>query len=157
MANDRRLSRILHGLIHMSQYDGAATSQTMAKMFGTNPVVVRRMMAGLRENGIVISQKGHGGSWILAKKLNELTLLDIYQALGDSSLFSISIAKEQPTCLVEQAVNDALQESLKQAETLLLEKFSQINLADIAKNYENKVQTHDFNNLTNPPPGDLST
>lgn len=156
MGIDQRLSRLAHGLIHMSQYEGAATSKTLAKMFNTNPVVVRRMLAGLRKNNIVKSQKGHGGGWLLAKSLDELSLLDIYQAIGDPSLFSISIPKQQPKCLIEQSVNQALEDSLQQAKTLLFKKFSQISLADIAKDFDHKLKNHDCKNLPNPPSGNLS-
>jgi DNA-binding IscR family transcriptional regulator len=48
----------------------------------TNPVVLRRTMAGSREQGYVRSEKGHGGGWTLACDLSAMTLRDIYDALG---------------------------------------------------------------------------
>jgi len=51
MRQDGRLSRMLHVLIHISLHDGAATSDTIARLLDTNPVVVRRTLAGLREQG----------------------------------------------------------------------------------------------------------
>ncbi|MFP8913766.1 transcriptional regulator, partial [Pseudomonas aeruginosa] len=42
MRNDTRLSRMLHVLIHMARHEGPATSEAIAQMLGTNPVVVRR-------------------------------------------------------------------------------------------------------------------
>ncbi|WP_163333785.1 Rrf2 family transcriptional regulator, partial [Klebsiella aerogenes] len=71
MRHDSRLSRMLHVLIHMDRYDGSITSDNIAKMLNTNPVVVRRTMAGLRNTGYVRSDKGHGGGWILARPLDE--------------------------------------------------------------------------------------
>ncbi|MBL1419804.1 MAG: Rrf2 family transcriptional regulator [Alphaproteobacteria bacterium] len=148
MGIDRRLSRLAHGLIHMSQHEGVATSQSIAKMFGTNPVVVRRMMAGLRKDGIVGSQKGHGGGWMLTKKLENISLLDIHQALGNSNLVSINLTNEQPQCLVVQAVNDALEKSIIEAKTLLYKRFAEISLADIAGSFENKKQNLTENQKT---------
>lgn len=156
MGLDQRLSRLAHGLIHMSYYDGTATSNTLAKMFDTNPVVVRRMMAGLRKNNIVDSQKGHGGGWVLDKKLEDISLLDIYESLGDTNLMSISMNNQQTKCLVEQSVNEALEQSIKQAKALLFKKFSQISLASIAQNLEDKMQNQSCKNLSNPPSGNLS-
>jgi DNA-binding IscR family transcriptional regulator len=46
-------------------------------MNGTNPVVFRRTLAGLREAGFVRSEKGHGGGWMLAKPLAKVSLLDV--------------------------------------------------------------------------------
>lgn len=140
MAIDRRLSRVLHGLIHMSQHEGIITSEILAKMFDTNPVVVRRMMAGLRKNDIVKSIKGHGGGWMLVKKTHQISLLDIQLSLSNEHPFSIGMANEKPDCLVQQAVNNALEDSLDQAKALLYEKFSQVTLADIAKDFEQKLK-----------------
>ena len=61
MSSDNRLSRMLHVLIHMDQREHPLTSDEIARMLNTNPVVVRRTMAGLRDNGYVTSEKGHGG------------------------------------------------------------------------------------------------
>ena len=42
---DGRLSRMLHVLLHMARQDVAFTSDQIAKMLNTNPVLVRRTMA----------------------------------------------------------------------------------------------------------------
>jgi len=69
MPRDLRISRMLHVLIHMDRHLTLATSEQIADMISTNPVVVRRIMAGLRDKGIVTSEKGHGGGWRLARPL----------------------------------------------------------------------------------------
>ncbi|HYE44453.1 MAG TPA: Rrf2 family transcriptional regulator, partial [Caulobacter sp.] len=61
MRKDSRLSRMLHVLLHMAQRHEPMTSDAIAQMLGTNPAVVRRTMAGLRDAGYVRSEKGHGG------------------------------------------------------------------------------------------------
>src|SRR3982750_2681217 len=108
MKRDSRLSGVLHVLLHMAQRPGPFTSDTLAKAMDTNPVVIRRIMAGLREQGYVRSEKGHGGGWTLARDLAEMSLRDIYHALGDPALLAIGNRTEAPGCLVEQAVNTAL-------------------------------------------------
>lgn len=138
MRHDTRLSRLLHILIHMDRHDGAATSETIAAMLGTNAVVVRRTMAGLREQGYVRSEKGHGGGWALARPLQEITLLDIHRALGAPALFSIGLAGDNPNCVVEQAVNASLAEAMKEAETILLARFATITLAELAEQSLNR-------------------
>ncbi len=49
----------------------ALEGDTIAQMLGTNPVVVRRTMALLKEQGYVSSEKGHRGGWKLARPLAE--------------------------------------------------------------------------------------
>jgi DNA-binding IscR family transcriptional regulator len=63
------------------------------------------MMAGLRDRGLVASEKGHGGGWELICGLTAITLLDVYRAIGESLLFNIGPHAEQPECAVEQAVD----------------------------------------------------
>ena len=95
----------------------------------TNPVVLRRVMAGLRDEGFVRSEKGHGGGWTLARDVSEITLRDIYVALGSPLLFAIGNRTEAPNCLVEQAVNAALNSTLHDAEALLLTRLGEVTLA----------------------------
>ncbi|CDZ31284.1 Transcriptional regulator, BadM/Rrf2 family [Neorhizobium galegae bv. officinalis] len=142
MRHDSRLSRMLHVLIHMDRHEGAATSETIAAMLNTNPVVVRRTMAGLREKGYVSSEKGHGGGWRLGRPLSEMTLLDIYEAVGEPAVFAVGPACDQPACLVEQAVNATLSEAFEEAEKLLLSRFGKVTLADIARDFDARMARH---------------
>jgi Rrf2 family protein len=129
----------------MSELADVITSEKMAPMMRTNPVVVRRTMAGLRDAGIVNSVKGHGGGWALARPLDSVTLVDVYEALGMPVLFSIGHRDESPGCLVEQAVNRALGAALDEAEARLLAQLRSTTLADLAvdirKNLPRKRKT----------------
>jgi DNA-binding IscR family transcriptional regulator len=126
---DGRLSGVLHLLLHMAQKPEPMTSEVLARSMDTNPVVVRRIMAGLREAGFVQSEKGHGGGWTLACDLAKVTLRDIYEALGSPSLLAIGNRTESPGCLVEAAVNAHLHTSFEAAEHLLLARFGEVTLA----------------------------
>jgi DNA-binding IscR family transcriptional regulator len=123
------LSGVLHVLLHMAERSGPATSEMLAKAMDTNPVVIRRIMAGLRDQGYVRSEKGHGGGWTLACDLSEVTLRDIYAALGSPSLIAMGNRTEAPGCLVEQAVNAALDQTFHDAEALLLSRLGEVTLA----------------------------
>jgi DNA-binding IscR family transcriptional regulator len=113
----------------MAEHRGPVTSEVLAKAMHTNPVVVRRVMAGLRDQGFVRSEKGHGGGWTLARDLSEITLRDIYAALGSPLLFAIGNRTDAPDCLVEQAVNAAVDATLRDAETLMLARLGDVTLA----------------------------
>lgn len=136
MRTDNRLSRMLHVLIHMSRMEGAATSETIAKMLSTNPVVVRRTMAGLREAGYVTSSKGHNGGWELATPLDKITMADIYRALGSPEMFALGLANDDPKCLVEKAVNARIGDTLAVAEAMIVDRFGSMTLAEIRDDFE---------------------
>jgi Rrf2 family protein len=135
MRTDSRLSRMLHVLLHMARHDGPMTSETIARMLGTNPVVVRRTMAGLREAGFVRSEKGHGGGWAIAADLAGVTLLDVHRAVGGPRLVAIGHEQENPDCAVERAVNAALDETLREADALLVARLGAVTLADLARSF----------------------
>ncbi len=135
---DARLSRMLHLLIHMGRMDKPLTSDAAAIMLGTNPVVIRRTMAGLRDAGYVRSVKGHGGGWSLTAKLDDITMLDVHRALGENRIFALGPADPNPMCLVEQAVNGSLARAMHEAETLLLRRLSDVTLADIAADFDKR-------------------
>ena len=63
--------------------------EVLAKAMHTNPVVLRRVMAGLRDRGFVRSEKGHGGGWTLARDLSEITL-----RAGDVQKYRIAMTQE---------------------------------------------------------------
>ncbi|MDS1138971.1 Rrf2 family transcriptional regulator [Pusillimonas sp. SM2304] len=135
MKRDSRLSSVLHALLHMAEQDGPVTSEALAKCLGTNPVVVRRTMGYLREAGIVTSDRGHAGGWRIHADLSAVTLRQLHEALGEPAIFAIGNRNETPECLVEQSVNAALEGTFADAEALLLKRFSEITLADLAADF----------------------
>ena len=136
MRKDSRLSRMLHVLLHMARHDGPMTSEHIARMLQTNPVVVRRTMAGLRDAGYVRSEKGHGGGWAIAADLEKVSLLDVHRAVGGPTLFAIGAEQDNPACAVEQAVNAALEEALRNAEALLIARLGAVSLAELARSFD---------------------
>ena len=142
MKGDNRLSRMLHVLIHLGQQEGPATSELMAQMLNTNPVVVRRTMAGLREKGFVRAERGHGGGWRLVRPLEDITLLDVYRAIDEPAIFALGMAEDTPRCLVEQAVNAALEGELRTAREMLLKRFESITLAMLTEDFERRARKH---------------
>ena len=139
MRRDSRLSGVLHVVLHMAQREAPSTSEQMAKAMDTNPVVIRRVMAGLREQGYVRSEKGHGGGWTLACDLSKVTLRDIYTALGSPSLLAMGNRTETPGCLVEEAVNAALNKSFQDAESVLLARLGEVTLATLSTDIRRRL------------------
>jgi DNA-binding IscR family transcriptional regulator len=130
---------VLHVLLHMAEQNGPVTSEVLAKAIDTNPVVVRRIMAGLRDQGYVRSEKGHGGGWTLVCDLSKVTMRDIYTALGSPALLAMSNRAETPGCLVEQAVNAALNQAFEDAEALLLARLGQVTLAMLSADLHKRI------------------
>ncbi|WP_323813412.1 Rrf2 family transcriptional regulator [Cellvibrio sp. NN19] len=144
MKRDSRLSGVLHVLLHMAEVGTPMTSEALAQMMKTNPVVIRRVLAGLREHQLVCSEKGHGGGWKLCRELDSITLYDIYQALNQPRLLAMGNRTESPGCLVEEAVNNALNSTFAEAEALLLARFRAVTLAQLSADFHQRMQARGF-------------
>jgi len=142
MNKNSQLSDVLHVLLHMAEGDGPVTSEVLAASMKTNPVVLRRLMGGLRDAGFVVSQKGHGGGWVLSCALDRITLSDVYQALGAPKLVSLGFREDNPSCLVALAVNDALAGAAHEAEALLLKRFGAVTLANLSADFHRRMALH---------------
>ncbi len=140
MRTDRRLPRVLHVLLHMKDMDGPATSAQIGRMLNTDAAFVRRTMAGLRERGWVSSTRGQGGGWRLTASLEDISLLELYEALGSPTLFAVGRSEDDPHCLLEQAANAALDEALRSAEATFRASLTGVTVADLAADYEVRLK-----------------
>jgi Rrf2 family protein len=131
MKLNQPLSLSLHALLHMAeQPDASMTSAELAACMNTNAVVIRRTFAGLRQAGIVTSAKGHGGGWRLDRAPAAITLDQVQRALGER-VVACSASDMPPECLVNRAVQNALDEAMAEAVRLLDQRLATLTLADL--------------------------
>ncbi len=143
MKQNSRLSVALHVLAHLAaapaQY---ATSEHLSACIHTNPVVIRRTLAGLREAAIVVSVKGHGGGWLLARAPEQISLQDVYLALGEPAMRRVRQTAAGGGCLLEAAVGRVLDDSFRDAEALFVARLSTISLAQLTADFLQALATH---------------
>jgi len=140
MKPSSQLSDVLHVLLHMAHAEAPLTSSALAAAMGTHPVVLRRLMTGLREAGFVVSEKGHGGGWLMAAPLERITLRDVHLALGAPSLVSFGFREDRPQCLVAQVVNESLRAAMAQAEASLLAQLEGVTLAQLSQGFNQRLK-----------------
>ncbi|SFD96778.1 RrF2 family transcriptional regulator [Massilia yuzhufengensis] len=151
MRRDSKLSSVLHVLLHLAHGGRPMTSEEMAGFLDTNPVLVRRVLAGLRERGYLSANRGHGGGWSLTCDLKAVTLRDIYDAVGAPPFFAMGNRSEKTTCLVEQVVNASLAEAFHEAEALLVARLGHVSLADLSQEFNRRFADHA---RSHPPTGE---
>ncbi|CAM4046859.1 Rrf2 family transcriptional regulator [Deinococcus marmoris] len=147
---DSRLSSVLHLLLHLMEAENAIPSEQLATAMNSNPVVVRRTMAGLRDAGLVRSEKGHGGGWRLSCDPAKTTVLDVYQALGSPRLFAVGNRHDAPTCLIEQAVNVALNDAFREAENLITTQLGTLTLSALSTDFSERIKIYAHTHKENP-------
>jgi DNA-binding IscR family transcriptional regulator len=124
----------------MDRQDGPLTSDKIADMLAANPGVIRRTMAGLREAGYVAAEKGHGGGWSLIKRLEEISLWGVYEALGEPRLFAIGVSPAGDNCPLESAADGALNEGLDVAGTAFETYLKSVTLRELVEHAERSAR-----------------
>ena len=131
MKRNSRLSLALHTLSHMAgSPERMRTSGDIAEHAGTNPVVVRRVLGKLREAGLLTSEKGHAGGWLLARQPQDITLADVYLAL-DERMVATDETSDAPACSVEHALHERFSGVLKEIEESLVQKLSETSISEV--------------------------
>ena len=131
MSNNLRFPVALHILTLLAAKEtGLLTSEEIASSVDTNPVVIRRVMAALRENGLVESRPGVNGGWRLTKSPASITLCKVFESVQEESLLSMH-AHPNPHCPIGGHIRDSLQEIFSEAEKALHSSLSKQTIADV--------------------------
>ena len=120
-------------------------SEFLAGSIGVNPVIVRTVISQLREAGIVQTQRGSSGAE-LTKKLDEITLYDIYKAVGsvdtEEGLFHFH-ERPNPDCPVGRNIHRVLDQRLIDVQRAMEEKLRSTTLADIVKDTKTAIKNEE--------------
>ncbi|MBF9050254.1 Rrf2 family transcriptional regulator [Roseobacter sp. HKCCD9010] len=131
MKRNSRLSLALHALGHMAaEPRQPRTSTEIAEHNQTNPVFVRRVLGLLREAGLLVSEKGPRGGWLLAHAPEDISLTDVYLALGERFMRPDPDGTDNPPqCLVERELRTEVDAALSAAEATLTDHLSRVPIS----------------------------
>ncbi len=137
MSANSRLTIATHALTWMAgnEYEGAvsSTSEQIAKSVRTNPVVIRRLMAPLGKAGLVVSRRGAGSGWRLARAPEQISLGDIDDALGSENLFALHRNEPSPNCPIAQGIRPVLTQVYDRVDAAVHRELGQTTLADVLR------------------------
>src|SRR6185437_5380983 len=109
------------------------TSEFIAASVGTNPVVVRRQLASLREAGLVLSRGARGGGWALSLPPAKITLKMVRHSLGAEAKFRMHSNEPHPKCVVGQNVRGVLEDVYEEADQAVMKRLEEWTIADMLK------------------------
>ncbi|MDU2065825.1 MAG: Rrf2 family transcriptional regulator [Sporomusaceae bacterium] len=116
------------------------TSEFIAASVNTNPVVIRRLIAQLKQAGFIGVYPGTGGAY-LTKGLEEITLLAVYRAVEKKEqerLFRFH-EKPNPHCPIGANLQEILEKFLWQAQVAMEEVLENITLASVIATLQTKI------------------
>lgn len=132
MSLSTRFTVALHVLTLLAYSpEEAMTSEYIAGSVNTNPVVVRRLMASFRKLGIVRSQPGAGGGWLLSADPKRITLCDVRHAVNEGSPFSMHSSSPNPKCPVGRNIQAALEPIYSKAEKAMEDHLATTTIASL--------------------------
>lgn len=108
------------------------TSNLLAGSTNTNPVIVRKILGQLKSAGLVEVARGTGGA-SLAKPANEISFLDIYQAVECVEKGELFHFHENPNeqCPIGHNIHAVLDDKLDEVQKAMEQKLASISIADV--------------------------
>ena len=117
------------------------TSSFLAGSVGANPVIVRNVMLDLKEAGLISTSQGRSGI-ALARKLSEITLLDVYNAVGcvdEEGLFHFH-ENSNADCPVGRNIHRVMAPKLSSAQAAMEDELQKTTLDDIVKDTKAAIE-----------------
>lgn len=137
-----RFTIAIHVLICIETFknDRRITSDFLAGSVNVNPVVIRRLLQQLKTAGIVNVARGSGGAEI-ARPIDEITLLDVYNAVECVKEGSLFHFHENPNilCPVGKNIHNILDTRLCKIQEAMEREMKAVTIADIVGETENII------------------
>lgn len=106
------------------------SSSVLADSVKTNPVVIRRQLAKLKEAQIVDSGNGPTGGFFLTKKPEDINLWEVYLATREHEFFNRP--KPNPDCVVSSNLKYLVDDTFHDAEYAMQPVFENVSIADLS-------------------------
>ena len=106
---DNRFSSAIHTLILIAESVKPLTSEDIAQSVGTNARYIRKIIGLLKKRDIIESHRGVSG-FLLRPKSEDLTLLQIYQAVNETGRPYLFDLHQNPNdkCIVGRHIKPVL-------------------------------------------------
>ncbi len=132
MATNTQFSIAVHLMIALGFDNGKqATSSYLATSINTSPSFVRRILAKLSKSGLVSTTTGKSGSCVLAKRAEDISLLEIYQAVDAPPTFAIHDYPVQSHCRVSCNIEAVMQKVLTRVQNRFEGSLAKTTLAEV--------------------------
>lgn len=131
----QKCSIAVHCLLFINEYEKQAnvTSTLLSMSTGCNPVVIRSILSKLKKAGIIDGNQGTGNAR-LVKKLDDITLYDIFMVLEPKATKNLIGIHPSPSklCPVGRNIHSVLEKSYEKISIDLEDSLRKVTLSSIA-------------------------
>lgn len=139
---DIKFSSAIHTLIMIAESESPLTSEQIANSVGTNASYIRKIIGLLKKQDVIESHRGISG-FRLKPKPEELTLLQIYQAVNDEKRPHLFDMHQNPNdrCVVGRYIKPVLSDMFAEMEDAFARALMEKTLADCSSEIRNRLKT----------------
>lgn len=137
---DTRFSSAIHTLIMIAGSEEPITSERIAESVGTNASYIRKVTGLLKKKGIIESRQGISGFTLLVVP-EDLTLLQVYQAIAESQQVHVFDLHQNPNdeCIVGRHIRPVLTDVFREIEEKAELELKNTTLADCMKKMQIEI------------------
>ncbi len=127
--------------IEVFKKDYKITSEFLSSSVNVNPVVIRKLIQQLKKAGLVCVVRGSGGA-DTAKPLDQITLLDVYNAVECVDSGELFHFHENPNllCPVGKNIHAVLDERLEKIQKAMEDEMQSVTLLDLLNRMQGRLQ-----------------
>src|SRR5690606_4944593 len=118
--NNTRFATIVHILTILATKMGEwINSEWIADSINTNPVIVRKELSILQEQGWVTSRKGKDGGFMLNTSSDNITLAELYKVVKNSDVLGKKNPNPNSKCPIGRDINKELDALFNETDELV--------------------------------------
>ena len=134
---------IISFLKYASSGSVRTTSEEIAGVLNTNPVIIRRLLSQLRTANLVLSSRGKVGGYQLSRAATDISLLDVFLAVeGDRvDFFALAHRDSKVGCSpIANSIQQTLHPIFAQSLTALKQDLSRYSLSEVLNTSLDRLQ-----------------
>ena len=135
--NNTKFATVVHILTILANNPSEyLSSEWIAKSININPVIVRRELSMLRQQGWVMSRKGKEGGSKLNKSSDKISLADIYIRVKNSEVLGKKNLRTNPQCPIGKDINNKLDDLFIETDALVIASLKQKTLEGFVEQFQ---------------------
>ncbi|MEI4801234.1 RrF2 family transcriptional regulator [Bacillus sp. NPDC077411] len=120
----------VQSLLVLADYDGICPSAIMAEKLGTKSLFLRKILTHLVKAELIAAKEGRDGGYYLARSANEITLVEVYDAIRADPYSKGFLDVDGKECFSPSTCS-ALYELRDEMERWLVDGLAKKKLADL--------------------------
>jgi Rrf2 family protein len=128
-----QFSIAVHLLAGIASRRESVTSEALAKSVNTNPAFVKRILSKISKASLIRTYSGKSGGCELAKRAEEITLLDVYEAVDAPETFAVHSYPVNKGCEVSSNIKRVMADVSTGAQAAFEKELKKTTIADVVR------------------------